>query len=304
MAMWPRGRRQGDGAGRSDEAGARGAPRPELPRGVRRPGRIGAGYLFYNDRRKSGPVFRAGLARKNQQLRCARGLCYFKDSGRTFQSSQDLPGSHVLRIAKAATSWIVALRSTAMCRISLCRSDEMRIDTSVLGYAYFMCSPPGYCRQFCLMMAAAGALRAPQAGPGERAHAGARTRRRDGLAAREPGESRRFFRFFRPNHEQMFVFWFKKNGFSVPFMGLKPFRMVYECGGKGFFLPAFPSPRAPYSFARVLRECVIVCITLIGEGGRAAAPPPKRGGLHYADFFGRSIAVAHLAARCIGPHSV
>lgn len=154
------------------------------------------------------------------------------------------------------------------------------------------------------MEAAAGALRAPHAGPGERAHAGARTRRRDGLAARKPGESRRFFRFFRPNHEQMFVFWFKKNGFLSLFWDSNPFRCFMYAGGRESYLPAFPSPRAPHSFARVLRECVIVCITLIGEGGRAAAPPPKRDELHYADFFGRSIAVAHLAARCTGPRSV
>lgn len=140
-AEWPGGRK---GPGKETERSvatqpaARGAPRPKLPRAraAARPER--RGVPFYNDKCRSGPVFRAGLARKNQQLRCARGLCYFKDSGRAFQSSQDLPGSQVLRIAKAATSWIVALRSTAMCRISLCRSDEMRIETSVLGYAYLI----------------------------------------------------------------------------------------------------------------------------------------------------------------------
>lgn len=75
----------------------------------------------------------------------------------------------------------------------------------------------------------------------------------------------------------MFVFGFKKNGFTVPFLGLKPFQMAYVCGGRESYLPAFPSPRAPLSFARVLREHVIVCITLIGEGGRAAAPPAEAG---------------------------
>ena len=141
-AEWPRGRK---GPGKETERSeatkpaARGAPRPKLPRARAAAGRKGAGYLFLYDRCRSGPCFRAGLARKRLQLRCARGLCYFKHLGSASQSSQDFPASHVLRIAKVATSWIVAFRSTAMCRSSLCRSDEMRIETSVLGYAYLMC---------------------------------------------------------------------------------------------------------------------------------------------------------------------
>ena len=80
----------------------------------------------------------------------------------------------------------------------------------------------------------------------------------------------------------MFVFGFKKNGFTVPFLGLKPFQMAYVCrGGGNPTSPRFPPPPAPpLLFARVLREHVIVCITLIGEGGRAAAPP-RRSGMGY-----------------------
>lgn len=139
----------------------------------------------------------------------------------------------------------------------------------------------------------------------ERGRACARTRRRD--RPESPGNRAKtaaLFGFFELLKEQMFVFWFKKNGFSVPFLGLKPFQTAYVCGGKGFFFPAFPSPRTPYPFARVLHKRVIVCITLIGEGGRAQPPPRRSGGAYFADFFGRSVAVARPAARCTGPRSV
>lgn len=93
----------------------------------------------------------------------------------------------------------------------------------------------------------------------------------------KPGRNRRFFfNFPEVLNEQMFVFSFKKNGFSVPFLGLKPLQMAYLCGGRGFSLPASPlPPHPPPPRVAITRTRII---TLIGEGGRAQPPPRRSGG--------------------------
>ena len=100
----------------------------------------------------------------------------------------------------------------------------------------------------------------------------------------KPGRNRRFFfNFPEVLNEQMFVFSFKKNGFSVPFLGLKPLQMAYLCGGRGFSLPASPlPPHPPPPRVAITRTRII---TLIGEGGRAQPPPAAAGGTVFRRLF-------------------
>lgn len=116
----------------------RGAPLPELPRARAAARQDRRGVPFFYTIGGGAGLFPGRIGPENPQRSCARGLCYFKQSGRAFQSSQDLPASHALRSANAAMSCSVVPRSTAIRRACLCRSAEMRIVRSVLGYVYLI----------------------------------------------------------------------------------------------------------------------------------------------------------------------